>query len=84
MITYQLFDKYTFLENSQYMGALTGALLVVLEENDYTIKVNELIVKINSFMIENNLTQTPQLTSSYEYNPDIYLCINKEGLPFIR
>jgi len=71
-----------FFEIGKYNGALTSALIIILEKYDYHISIVDLVDEIKLYLKDNNFTQIPQLNSTYQINSQDLFCINKK--PFIH
>lgn len=75
-------DVYNFFEIGKYNGALTSALILILEKFNYHISIVDLVDEIKIYLKKKGFSQIPQLTSSFQINSQTLFCINDE--PFIK
>lgn len=71
-----------FFEFGKYNGALTSTLILTLQKFNYHISIVDLVTEIKLHLKNNNFSQIPELTSSFQINSQDLFCINDE--PFIN
>lgn len=59
------YGVYNLEMQNEWRGAMTWSLLKTLQANNYSISFSNLLSNMQKLLKERNLSQTPQLTSSY-------------------
>mgnify|MGYP001169157932 CR=1 FL=1 len=76
-------DAYNINNDSQYSGAMTSALLFVLEKYDYTIHVHTLLVEMRKFLKEKKFKQVAQVSATKPIKKHIMFSINQTFKAFV-
>ena len=70
-------DFYNQLNNN-WAGAMTTAFINVLNNSNHQINCNNLLSNMQKYMVENNFSQIPQMTSSFHIKNNTYFCNIKD------
>lgn len=65
--------------NNNWAGAMTTAFINVLNESNYQINCNNLLIKMQQYMTANHFSQIPQMTSSFHIKNDTHFCNIKKS-----
>ena len=77
-------ERYMYyFKEPQFMGAMTASFLLSLDRFKYTITLKDLVREMRNFMTENSYLQTPQLSSSKQYDLSMYLSVDKNTPSFL-
>jgi hypothetical protein len=76
-------DAYDINNSKEYSGAMTSALLHVLDAFDYTITCWRLLKEMKKFLKRRDFTQVPQISSTQMLNcAMLFSCVDPN--PFVR
>ena len=72
-----------YFKQPQFVGAMTASFLLTIDKFKYTLTLRDLVLGMRSFMTENSYLQTPQLSSSKQYDSSMYLSVDKNTPSFL-
>ena len=73
-------DAYNINNSREYSGAMTSALLYVLEHFEYTITCWRLLKEMRRFLKKRRFTQIPQISCSSKLNcAKLFSCVEPKS-----
>ena len=71
------------LIHKNWVGAMTTALIKVLEATNYSITCNSLLLNMRKYLSLSKFSQVPQICSSYKIDHDTVFCSKNGGCSFV-
>ena len=69
-------DAYDVNGEQQFTGAMTSALLFVLQKYGYTVQVHTLLVEMRKFLKSKKFRQVPQVSATSSITPDMLFSVH--------
>lgn len=69
--------------HKDWCGAMTTAMITVLEAFDYSITCDSLLIYMRKYLSASKYTQVPQICTSQKLNNATIFCSKKENNPFV-